>query len=349
VRVAFVYPNPRARLIAEVEAGTSPDTGLLGENHLRALGVDVVIHDSRLRRSTPANPIVHRLTWHGRELTLPWELRDVDIIFTPLSNLLPLAARLQRGPRIVLLSYHLISAWDRAGRARRSLQRASLRAADGILAISTAARERLIERAGLAPAKVRTAAIGVDDLWWQPTPLPKEGYVLTVGRDLARDYSTFGQAVAGLDVPVVLVAKKENLEDVSLPPNVDVRLNITPAEVKSLYAGARCVVVPVRPEADPRGTENSGTVAMLEAMASGRPVVVSERVYLDDYVSADTARVVPAGDPDAMRAGIETMLADDALAETMAHSARTVVEERFSTRRFAERIAAALEELPWSA
>ena len=148
VRVAFVYPNPRARLIAEVEAGTSPDTGLLGENHLHDLGVDAIVHDSRIRRSTPSNPLVHRLTWHGRELTLPWELGDVDVVVTSLSNLLPLAAKLHRRPRIVLLSYHLVSAWDRAGSARRVLQRASLNAAAGTLAISTAARERLIEAHG---------------------------------------------------------------------------------------------------------------------------------------------------------------------------------------------------------
>ena len=50
-----------------------------------------------------------------------------------------------------------------------------------------------------------------------------------------------------------------------------------------------------------------------------------------------------------MRAEIETVLSDDALAEATARSARAAVEAQFSTRRFAERIAAALEELPWTA
>lgn len=347
MRVAFVYPNPRAGLEARVAAGEAPDTNLLGQNHLRALGVDAFVHDSFLRRGPVSSPLAHRLSWHGRELTLPFELRSADLIVSPLANLLPLAGRLPRLPPVLVLSYHLVSAWDRAGDARRRLQRASLRSAAGILAASGAARERLVERTGLDARHVRVATLGVDADWWQPTPLPPDGHVLTVGRDLARDYATFAAAMAGVDRRGILVAKEENLRGVSLPDNVEARLNISPAEVRELYAGAACVVVPVYPEADPRGTENSGTIALLEAMACGRPVVVSDRAYLQDYVSAGTARAVPPGDAAAMRDAIRGVLADQEGAAKLGAAARRDVESRHSTRQFAERLLGAIEDLPW--
>jgi glycosyltransferase involved in cell wall biosynthesis len=345
LRVAFVYPNPRGDLPQRVAVGDAPDTSLLGENHLDALGIDAFVHDSFVRRSTPKGALAHRVTWHAREIVLPWELHDVDFVVTPLANLLPLFARLRRRPRVIVVGYHLVSAWTRAGSRRRALQRRSLRAAARVLASSDAARDRLLELTGLPGEHVRTATLGVDASWWQPLPMPDDGYVLTVGRDLARDYDTFARALEGLDVRGVIVAKEENLRGISLPPNVEVRLNIPPSEVRELYRGARCVVVPVRPESDPRGTENSGTVALLEAMACARPVVVSERSFLADYVSEKTAYVVPPAEPEAMRAAIETVLADSEAATAMGLAARRSVEQQHTTRHFAERLVAAIEEL----
>jgi glycosyltransferase involved in cell wall biosynthesis len=345
LRVAFVYPNPRGDLPLRVAAGEAPDTSLLGANHLVALGVDAFIHDSFLRKTTPRTTVAHRLSWHAREIVLPWELHDADVLITPLANLLPIFSRLRRKPRVLLIAYHLVSGWERAGPVRHALQRRSLHAAAGVLASSEAARQRLLGLTGVDEEHIRTATLGVDATWWQPLPMPRDGYVLTVGRDLARDYETFAQAMAGLDVRGVIVAKEENLREVELPPNVEVRLNISPSDVKALYLGASCVVVPVRRESDPRGTENSGTVALLEAMACARPVVVSDRSFLADYVSEETTHVVPPAEPEAMRAAIEAVMADPAAATAMGAAARRSVEEQHTTRHFAERLVAAIEEL----
>jgi glycosyltransferase involved in cell wall biosynthesis len=346
MRIAFVYPNPRAGLEERVAAGEAPDTNLLGQNHLRALGVDAFVYDSVLRRRTPSSPVVHRLTWHARELTLPFELRHADLIVTPLANLLPLVTRIPRTPPVLLLSYHLVAAWERAGTARRRLLRASLHSAAGVVTVADAAREQLLERVGLERSVVRTATLGVDAAWWTPSPVPADGHVLTVGRDLARDYETFARAMRSVDRRAIVVAKEENVRGLSLPENVEVRLNLSPIEVRDLTRGASCVVVPVRPASDPRGTENSGTVAMLEAMACGRPVVVSDRVYLRDYSSPETALTVPPGDAAAMASAVAQVLGDPTGAARVGAAARRAVEERHSTRHFAQRLLEVIEDLP---
>lgn len=347
MKAVFVYPNPRRALLEAIAAGEAPDTNLLGQNHLGDLGLDAWVHEPRLRRRERSSGLRHRLTWNLRELALPWELADADVAVTPLATIFPLAARLRRRPRVVLLSYHLVATYDRSGRGRRRLLAASVRSAAAVACISQVGRDRLVERTGAEPERVHTAPLGVDERFWRPAPPPeRDGFVLTVGRDLARDYETFCRAVEALPTRAVLVGKQANLDGVRVPRNVEVRLDISPAEVRELYAGASCVVVPIRGEGYRFGTENSGTIALLEASASGRPVIVTERAYLSDYVRApETALTVPPEEPDALRAAIERVLADRTLGVSLGLSARRLVEEEHTTRRFAERLAAILGTL----
>lgn len=346
MRVAFVYPNSRRGLIEAVHSGTAPDTALQGLNHLPKLGIDAVERESRLRRRPRSGGLVHRVTWNARELTLPWELRDVDLVCTSLVNLLPLAARVRRGPRVLLISYHLCSLHDRLRGPRRRLLAASVRSAAAVACSSESGRACLLERIELDESRVHTATLGVDAGWWAPMAQRDDGYVVSVGRDLARDYATFFEAVAGLPVRAVVAAKEENLRGLAVPDNVEIRLNVPLSEVRELYAGASVVVVPVQREGRGQGTENSGTIALLEAMASERPVVVSDRRFLRDYVEPERSGLTaPPEDPAALRAQIERVLSDPALGRALAVQARRDVEERHTTRRFAERLATIIRGL----
>ena len=346
MKAAFIYPNPRRELWEQVRAGEAPDTGLLGQNHMHEHGITAWTHEPRLRRRGRLRGIRHRLTWNLRELVLPWELEDADVAFTSLATLFPLATRVRRRPRVVLISYHLATTYDRVSPARRRLLRASLAAAARTVCVSDAGRRRLLAQGAVRPEQVRVVTLGVDESFWKPSPLPQDGYVLTVGRDLARDYATFARALEGLGVRAIAVASGPTLEGITLPPNVEVRFGVDAQELADLYAGASCVVLPIRAESYPLGTENSGTIALLEAMAVARPVVATERTYLADYTApGETALTVAAEDPDALRTEIEHVLTDRRLAERLATGGRRRVEERHTTRQFAASLAAVFREL----
>ncbi|HST16940.1 MAG TPA: glycosyltransferase family 4 protein [Gaiellaceae bacterium] len=340
MKVIFVYPNSRTGLVERVARGEAPDTSLLGQNHLAAFGIDATIHNPSLRRVDRRSGLLHRITWNLREVGLPWELGKDELTCTSLARIFPLMARLRGGPQVLLISYHLCSTYERSSAPARRLLRASLGSAAAIVCISEAGRTRLIELTGVDPARVRLAQLGVDERYWQAQVPAPDGYVLSVGRDLARDYATFARAVADIPRRTVVVAKHENLRGIELPANVDVRLDISPAEVRDLYGGAACVVVPIHAEGHRYGTENSGTVALLEAMATARPVIVTERSTLDDYVRpGDTAVTVPAEKPEALRDAITRVLENAGEASRMGASARRAVEERFTTAAFAGRLA----------
>ncbi len=340
MNVAFVYPNSRTALLERIARGEAPDTSLLGQNHLREYGIDATIHNPSLRRRDRRSGLLHRITWNLREVTLPWELGGVDLACTPLARVFPVMARLRHGPPVLLISYHLSATYERSSPPARRLLQASIRSAAGVVCISEAGARRLIELTGVDAERVHVAQLGVDERYWAPAPAAVDGHVLSVGRDLARDYTTFARAVEALPVRAVLVAKRENLVRVDLPPNVELRLDIAPSEVRELYAGAACVVVPIRHEGQGFGSENSGTIALLEAMAMQRPAIVTERSTLRDYIRpGETAITVPAEDPAALRAAVEHVLANPALSASLGASARRAVDDRFTTRALAGRLA----------
>src|SRR6516165_4779248 len=145
VNVTFVYPNSRTALLGQITRGEAPDTSLLGQNHLGGYGIEASIHNPALRRIDRRSGLVHRITWNARELTLPWELGDTDLACTPLARVFPSAARLRGRPRVLVISYHLCSTYERSSAPSRRLLRTSLRSAAAIVCISEAGRSRLIE------------------------------------------------------------------------------------------------------------------------------------------------------------------------------------------------------------
>ena len=341
-RVAFVYPNSRRALAAEVSAGDAPDSTLLGQNHLGALGIDAEIHEPLLTRRGAG-----RVSWNLRELTLPWELRRVDAVFTPLANLFPLAARLRPRLPVVVVNYGLNTTWERSSGARRLLLGASLRSAAAVVCLGESQRQRTIEQAGLASARAHTVLLGIDPQYFSPrehaAPV-REPYVLAVGKDLARDYRTLAEAVRPLGVRTEIAAFERNVAGTALPPHVRARA-VPVAELRELYVGAACVVVPQFRDGYPYGSEGGGLTSVLETFAMARPLVASDRAILHDYLTdGENALVVPPEEPEALRHAIERVLGDATLAGRLGAAGRARVESGLTTRHFAEGIAPILRE-----
>jgi glycosyltransferase involved in cell wall biosynthesis len=108
-------------------------------------------------------------------------------------------------------------------------------------------------------------------------------------------------------------------------------------EVRSTLAGARVFALPsVRL---PSGRMEGIPVALMEAMASGVPVVASRLSGIPELVQDGvTGLLVEPGDPRALAAAMARVLEDDALAAELALRARQLVERSFSLTREARRL-----------
>jgi glycosyltransferase involved in cell wall biosynthesis len=343
-RVTIVFPNPRSQVIADARAGMAPDTTLLAANELPEHGLEVRVRDSFL--DTRATFVPKRARWHLRELTLPWEAGATDVMFTPLANLIPFTARARRIP-LVVFNFGLNTILRRGPRPRTAALAASLRQATLVLSLAASQREELLELAGIEAHRARVVLHGVDHRFFTPQEeVPRERLVLAVGRDLARDYPTFLDAVRDVDARVVIVAvRNRNLAGLELPPNVEVREHIPWTELRDLYGRAGCVAIPLRAAGYAYGSEASGITALLEAEAMAAPIVATGRPVLRDYLThGDNALLVTEENPDALSAALRSLLDDAELARALGRAGRRRVAARHTMDDMAAELAPLLEE-----
>jgi glycosyltransferase involved in cell wall biosynthesis len=335
VRAAFVFPNPRAKLLADLRRGAAPDSSLLGANHLR----EAYVHDPRLARERSS-----WLRWQLRELVLPWEVRGDDVLVTPLFRYVGVASRIVHGPRLVVVNFGLNVLLRNAPSLRRHAVLATLRQPARIVCLSDVQRHELVELSGLPADRVVTVRLGIDAAFFTPADaLGERRLVLTVGKDLARDYATFAAALDGVEADAKIAALPRNLESVTLPQNVTASM-LDSLELRDHYRRASCVVISQFRDEHPVGTEHGGTTALLEAWAMGKAVIATDRAALREYIrDGEDALIVPAEDAQAMRSAVERVLGDPELRRRLGAAGRARVEDDLTTRHMAERWLPVLE------
>lgn len=82
--------------------------------------------------------------------------------------------------------------------------------------------------------------------------------------------------------------------------------------------------------------EGSGSLSLLEALQAGLPIVASDVDGIgEDVAHGDSALLVPPGDPQALAAALERLLASPSLRRRLGARARSTFEERFAPPAFA--------------
>jgi glycosyltransferase involved in cell wall biosynthesis len=157
-----------------------------------------------------------------------------------------------------------------------------------------------------------------------------------------RDYPTLQVASKGLPFRIHVVASGwspgpsyGDASGISESENITVGRRYDTTKLRELYAGARFAVLPLRPV-----QFAAGVTAILEAMAMGKAVVVTESPGLADYVrDRENGLVVPAGSPEALRRAMLELWENPALAAKLGREGRRRVEERLNTDRYVESVA----------
>ncbi len=272
---------------------------------------------------------------------LPWrrELAAADVVFATVDTVgLPFAilngAGLARRPAL----YAAIGLPERLERVRRGrvsrFYRDALRGMETIVAYSSYEIDVLRSMVGGDRTRYEFVPFGVDTGYFSPRAMDPEVDVVSVGADPHRDYRMLFEIAARrpeLRVRVVTTAGVyESLGPA--PPNVEIEVDIPFEAIRDRLAAARVVALPVR-----QNTYSGATTVLLQALALGKPVVVSRiaaiaKGYgLEDGV---TCRLVQPGDLAAFEAAVVELISDDAAAADLGRGGRAAAE-RLSWDRYA--------------
>jgi glycosyltransferase involved in cell wall biosynthesis len=235
-------------------------------------------------------------------------------------------------PKIVIVDI----AQDEGWRVRTRIVRFCLARADAVFTFASAQASYLAQKYGVGT--VRFLPQQTDTDFFCPGPEAEEGFVLSVGADVSRDFGTLKEAIFDLDIPIVLKTTLVT-EDRRRFPNVTVvpeRLN--DADFRSLYRRARIVAIPLHDTLHP-----GGITTLLESLSCGKAVVVGDSRGVRDYLHhEENCLVVPCGDARAMREAVLRLMKDEALRIRLARNARAYAEKQLSYSRHAEGLAVAI-------
>lgn len=216
------------------------------------------------------------------------------------------------------------------------------------LAVSKPQTRFLSQFVGAAEERVRFIADQTDTDFFRPGRGSVEKarpIIASVGLE-QRDYATLAAATAELDVDVRISGFSADTRvlarafPAAMPANMSRQFYAWPALIQ-LYRDADIMVVSVHPSRHAAGIQ-----ALMEALSCGRPVVVTASEGLEGYLDrSDAMRPVPPGDPDAMRAAIEELLANPHDRARMADRAGALARERHRLERYVDDIAACLTGL----
>jgi glycosyltransferase involved in cell wall biosynthesis len=227
-------------------------------------------------------------------------------------------------------------------RVQRAAVGRAIRRLSGVITQAAGADADLTEAWDLDPDRVHHIRLGIDTDFFPVQPWSDATMtVATVGDDVFRDHPLLVDAVArvrkrGLPARLELGTTRT---DVDMPAELGVlhRRRMEGA-VRAMYGRASVVAVALQPT-----RRGSGSTVVLEAAASGRPVVVSRVPAMAGLVEHGVrGLLVDPEDPDAMADGIAELLADPERAAAMGEAARRWVTEEHSTAVMAADIRAVL-------
>jgi glycosyltransferase involved in cell wall biosynthesis len=229
----------------------------------------------------------------GGRLRRELRLDRLEAIHFPLSVMLPPVERPPAATTILDLQHEFLP--DNFGRAeiayRRLAYRATARRSRIVIAISEHARETLIERMELEPARVRTIHLGVDTERFTPAGTEREPFLLyPANRWPHKNHAALFRALDRLaDYRLVLTGSGHP----RLPehPRVEVAGRVERDELVSLYRRAAAVVFPSL-------YEGFGQ-PVLEALACACPVACSDLPPLRE-VAGDDAVYFDPRDPESI-------------------------------------------------
>ena len=165
-------------------------------------------------------------------------------------------------------------------------------------------------------------------------------FILSMG-SANRDFKTLFYAVQKLGIRTIVVAKKSVIQNLNVPPNVEILTGLTINECRCLSQKAVMNIVPLfdSPTA-------SGQVTIVEAMRMNRAVIATRCVGSEDYISHNkTGLLVEPNSVDDLTSAINQLWVDSEKRNVIAITAGKYAEKHFSDEMAGRKLEYILNQL----
>ena len=244
-------------------------------------------------------------------------------------------AALRSKKRIAMLIHNVAS-------LRRRLPLATFRLArlvDHFLCLSEESRRELETRYLVPASRITVIGSRVDTRFFTPDPSARVAAQVCSAGAVNRDYRTLISAVTARGIPTKIAADTAWAHSTgqaqfdSLPPFVEMRSWGNYRNLRQLYAESAVVVVPLE------RAMLSGVTVALEAMAMGKPVILTHNAYVREFlVDGEHGFFVPQGDVAALTSKIQYLLDHPDDAARIGARARQWVLERYTVDSYVSKI-----------
>lgn len=167
-----------------------------------------------------------------------------------------------------------------------------------------------------------------------------DGFVLAAGRTF-RDYSTLLGAFRQIDVPLLIVASRWNIDPNDLSSNVKVQYDVPGSELMSMMSRCLAVVVPLEER-----MISIGQSVVLQAMTLGKAVIATRVNGTEDYIDhMETGILVPPKDPGAIRDAVALLIKNEGLRLKLGRAAQDRVKQMYLPAHYAKAVSDRLQSV----
>ncbi|WP_233213687.1 glycosyltransferase family 4 protein [Mycobacterium hubeiense] len=329
---------------ARYDRGEVPDASPYGLHKLGEHGIDVMFGEATFGHIAERVAASVRYRTSGIELleglaeTRARRAADVVLAYDERTGM-PAELLRTRGQAPVVLGVGWLTHRAATPRVLAALAGRALPRAAAVFAQCAPVLPVLQRDWGVPRSRLHFVRVGIDTDFYEVQPEPEDdGVIASAGEDRYRDHALLVEAVSRLrpkhpgirlelatGLPVVLPEELGTL----YRGRMDGRM-------RELYRRAAVVAIALKPT-----ISGSGLTVVLEAMASGRPVVITDNPGIADYVDHGvTGLLVPPNDVDAFAAAIGQLIADPHRRAEMGAAAAIRARERFTSDVMAADLAA---------
>lgn len=355
-KLFFIYLTARNTLLKDYYAGKEPSTFLYGLPELRKLGYSADFSDlaytklnflnycfqplERLHSYLLNYPVGFRI--FQALLLLPAYQKSDVIISTQDSAGLPFLMLKRTGViknKLIYVSSNLTNALVKPKSTHVfDLLRKNLLCADAVVCSSRREQELL---GNFLHKQVYFLPDGVDINYFQPTASTRMTFdILSIGRDLYRDFDTLIKSVAKTSWQTKIVCSPEIAKSLKrIPKSVQILVNISSHELRRLYQETRLVVLPMKKTDKPQGH-----TVLLNSMSMEKPIIASDVPGITsayDLTKYRGIQLVPPQDISSLNQAISRMLADPPQIKLSPK-----FRDSISTDDYAQRLSELIRQLP---